>query len=110
MRRNIALYVILVAELGVAVLGLFFYFRSREAIARAFAEFNTAMPAYTRLALSPWFVPVTLAMAAVLSMIAVVAPLRRSRRMILAGTGLMIASCAVCFAIIASFLPIFQPG
>jgi hypothetical protein len=109
-RRNLALYVILVVELGVAVLGLFFHLRSRAAIAAAFAEFNTAMPAYTALALSPWLVPLTLAVAAVLSAIALLAPLRRSRRMIFAGTGLMIASVAVCFAIVAGFLPIFQPG
>jgi uncharacterized membrane protein (DUF4010 family) len=109
-RRNLALYVILAAELGVAVLGLFFHLRSREAIFRAFAEFDTAVPAYTRIALAPWFIPATLAVAITLSAIAVFAPLRRSRRMIFAGTGLMIASCAVCFAIIAGFIPIFQPG
>jgi hypothetical protein len=109
-RRNLALYVVLIAELGVGALGLFFHLRSRAAIARAFAEFNTAMPAYTALALAPWFLPSTLGLAAALSAIAVVAPLRRSRRMIFAGTGLMIASVAVCFAIVASFLPIFQPG
>lgn len=110
MRRNLALYVILASEIGVAVLGLFFHFRSRAAIARAFAEFNTAMPAYTELALAPWFIPAALAAAAALSALAVLAPLRRSRRMIFAGTGLMIASTAVCFAIVASFIPIFQPG
>lgn len=105
-----ALYVILASELGVVLLGLFFHFRSRAAIARAFAEFNTAMPAYTELALAPWFIPASLAAAALLSVIAVLAPLRRSRRMIFAGTGLMIASTSVCFAIVASFIPIFQPG
>ncbi|MFS8066635.1 MAG: hypothetical protein ACMG6S_09720 [Byssovorax sp.] len=110
MRRNMALYVILASELGVALLGLFFHVRSRAAIARAFAEFNTAMPAYTELALAPWFIPLTLAVAAALSGIAILAPLRRSRRMIFAGTGLMIASVAVCFAIVAGFIPIFQPG
>ena len=110
MRRNLGLYVILAAEIGVALLGLFFYLRSREAIFRAFADYDTAMPAYTRLALTPWFLPATLAVTATLSAIAILAPLRRSRRMIFAGTGLMIASTAVCFAIVASFLPIFQPG
>ncbi|MEP7123863.1 MAG: hypothetical protein ABJE95_23240 [Byssovorax sp.] len=110
MRRNLALYVILVAELGVAALGLFFHLRSRAAIAGAFAEFNTAMPAYTALALAPWFLPLALAVAAALSLVAIAAPLRRSRRMTLAGTGLILASSAVCFAIVASFLPIFQPG
>lgn len=110
MRRNLALYVILAAELGVALLGIFFHVRSRETIRRAFAEYDTAMPAYTQLALTPWFIPATLAVAAALSAFAVLAPLRRSRRMVYAGTGLMIASTAVCFAIIASFLPIFQPG
>ncbi len=68
------------------------------------------MPAYTELALAPWFIPAALAAAAALSALAVLAPLRRSRRMIFAGTGLMIASTAVCFAIVASFIPIFQPG
>lgn len=110
MRRNLALYVVLAAELGVGALGLFFHLRSRAAIARAFAEFNTAMPAYTALALAPWFMPLTLGVAAALSTVAIVAPLRRSRRMMFAGTALMIASVAVCFAIIASFLPIFQPA
>ncbi len=110
MRRNLALYVVLAAELGVGALGLFFHLRSRAAIARAFAEFNTAMPAYTALALAPWFLPLTLGVSASLSLVAIFAPLRRSRRMMSAGTGLMIASTAVCFAIIASFIPIFQPG
>lgn len=110
MRRNLALYVILVSELGVAVLGLFFHLRSRAAIARAFAEFNTAMPASTALALSPWLIPSTLAASLLLSAVAVLAPLRRSRRMIFAGAGLMIASVVICFAIVAGFLPIFQPG
>lgn len=110
MRRNLALYVILAAEFGVALLGLFFYLRSREAIFRAFADYDTAMPATTQLALTPWFLPATLVVTVTLSAFAVLAPLRRSRRMIFAGTGLMIASVAVCFAIIVSFLPIFQPG
>ena len=110
MRRNLALYVILASELGVALLGLFFYTRSREAIFQAFSDYDTAMPATTRLALTPWFLPATLVVTVTLSAIAVLAPLRRSRRMIFAGAGLLIASTAVCFAIVASFLPIFQPG
>jgi hypothetical protein len=100
----------LVAEAGVVGLALFFHLRSRVAIVAAFQDFGTTMPAGAAIALSPWFLPAALALAAVATLVGLVAPLRRSQRAVAVGSGLLVASVALVFAIWAAFAPIFQPG
>lgn len=108
MRRNLAFFVMLAAEIGVATLAIFFHLRPRAAILAAFREYGTALPATAALALAPWFVPSALAFAAVSTLAGLVAPLKRSRRAFLVGIGLMVAASALIFAVCASFLAIFQ--
>ena len=110
MRRHATLITMLVAEAGVAALALFFHLRSRPAILDAFREFNTTLPLTTALALAPWFLPAALVAAALCTAIALSAPLRRSRRLIGVGVGLVILAFSLIFAVWAAFMPIFQPA
>lgn len=110
MRRNRALSTLLLAELGVVAVGAFFHLRSRVAILAAFQAEGTPIPPLTALALSPWLLPGALGAAIAASAIALLAPLRRSQRNGLVGAGLCVASGALIFAVVAGFLPIFQPG
>jgi hypothetical protein len=109
-RRNAALIVMLVAEIGVAALAFFFHRRARVTILAAFRDYGTELPASAALALSPWFVPGAVAFAAVCTVVALALPLRRSRRALLIGVGLMVAASALIFAVTAAFFSIFQPG
>lgn len=110
MRRHATLITLLVAEAGVAALALFFHLRSRPAILDAFREFNTTLPPTTAIALAPWFLPSALVAAALCTAIALAAPLRRSKRPIGVGVGLVILAFALIFAVWAAFMPIFQPA
>jgi hypothetical protein len=109
-RRNAALYVMLAAELGVAAMALFFFFRSRPVILAAFHDFGTEVPGPAGVALSSWFVPGALGFAGVCTAVGIAAPLRRSGRSFLVGLGLMVASIALMFAVWAAFQPLFQPA
>jgi hypothetical protein len=100
----------LAAEAGVAALALFFYLRSRTAILAAFHDYGTEVPAAASLSLSSWFLPAALAFAALCTLVALAAPVRRTRRAFLVGLGLMVAATALVFAILAAFLPLFQPA
>ena len=99
----------LATEIGVAALALFFHLRSRVAILAAFHDYGTDVPGPAKLALSSWFLPSALAFAALASIVALAAPLRRSRRAALVGAGLLVASVALVFAVWAAFLPLLQP-
>jgi hypothetical protein len=109
-RKNATLITLLVTEAGVAALAVFFHLSLRTAVLQAFREFNTALPLTTGLALAPWFLPSALAAAALCSGIALLAPLRRKRRPIIVGAGLVILAFALIFAAWAAFLPLFQPA
>jgi protein-S-isoprenylcysteine O-methyltransferase Ste14 len=109
-RRNATLLTLLAAEAGVAALAAFFHLRSRPTILQAFREFNTALPPTAALALAAWFLPSALLTAALCTAVGLVAPLRRSRRTLAVGTGVVLLSFALIFAVWAAFLPIFQPG
>ncbi len=100
----------LAAEIGVAALALFFHLRSRVAILAAFHDYGTALPGPASLALSAWFLPAALAFAGLATIVALAAPLRRSRRTALVGAGLLVASVALVFAVWAAFMPLFQPA
>ncbi len=108
MRRNAALIVMLAAEIGVAALALFFHLRPRAAILAAFREYGTDLSPAAALALAPWFLPSALGFAALCSAAGLAAPLRRTRRAFLVGTGLTVAAAALIFAVCAAFLAVFQ--
>lgn len=110
MRRHAILITLVLSELGIAALALFFHLHSRPAVLRAFHEFDTALPPTTALALAPWFLPSVLLAAAVCTSAALVAPLRRKTRPLVAGAGLVLLAFALIFAVWATFMPIFQPA
>ena len=100
----------LLAEAGVVALALFFHLRSRVAILRAFEDYDTKLPAAAALALSPHLIPSALAIAGGTTLLGLLLPIRRSQRLGLLGSGLLLASGALVFAIWAGFRAIFQPG
>jgi hypothetical protein len=100
----------LAAELGVAAIALFFHLHARPGILAAFRDYGTELPSTAALALSSWFLPASLALAAIASLTAIAAPLRRTRRAALMGAGLLVASVALIFAVTAAFLPLFRPA
>lgn len=107
MRRNLALVTLLVLQVVVAALSLVFHTRVRVSVLDAFQAYDTAIPRLTRLALSPWLMPVALAAAAALDAAAIALPLRRPRRAALAAAGLVASSSALIFAVCAAFVPVF---
>jgi hypothetical protein len=98
----------LLTHLGVALLTLFFYLRSRVAILAAFHDFGTELPRSAAVALSAWFLPSALALSAVAALIGLVAPLRRRQRAACVGFGLFVSSAALVYAVLAAFRPLFQ--
>jgi hypothetical protein len=100
----------LLAEVGVAALALFFHLRSRVAILAAFGDYGTSLPSAAALALSPRFLPVALGLSAGATLVGIVVPLRRRTRLALVGGGLMVSSMALMFAIWQGFRAAFQPG
>jgi hypothetical protein len=100
---------LLVSEAAVAAFALFVHLRARVSVLAAFRAYETEIPALTRVALSPWLLPCALAVAAVASLAAVVLPLKRSRRFVLARVGLVVLSVAVVFSVLGAFAPIFRP-
>jgi hypothetical protein len=98
-----------VTHVAVVVFALFFYLRSRVAILAAFQDFGTRLPQATALALSPWFLPASLALSTLAAVAGLALPLRRRYRAALVGSGLLVASGALIFAVGAGFAPLFQP-
>lgn len=102
----------LVAMLGahalVVALAAAFYFRARVAIDEAYRADATPMSPATRLALATWFLPAAVGLGVALAVAAGVLPLKRSRRMRLWATGIVVASIAFVFAVIAVFVPLFH--
>jgi hypothetical protein len=96
-------------HVAVVLLALFFYLRSRVAILAAFQDFGTRLPGATAVALSPWFLPAAVAASTLAALAGLVAPLRRRHRAVLVGSGLLVASGALIFAVGAGFAPLFQP-
>ncbi len=111
MRKNAALVTTTtLASLAlVFTLALFFHLHARPSILRAFRDYGTELPGPASVALSAWFLPGALAFAGGSAIVALCAPMRRSRRGLLLGTGLVVASFALIFAVLAAFLPVFRP-
>jgi hypothetical protein len=108
-RKNGALLATVVSLVLVFALALFFHLHARPSILRAFGDYGTELPGPASVALSAWFLPGSLAVGGGLALVALAAPLRRSRRVALLGTGVVVASFALIFAVLASFLPLFRP-
>lgn len=109
MRRNLALVSLLALQSLVAGLSALFHLRIRVSVLDAFLAYDTAIPRLTQLALSPRLIPAALSVAALADAVALLAPLRRSRRTALLAAGLFLSSSALVFAVGASFAPIFRP-
>ena len=110
MRRNAALYTMLAAEAGVIALVLFLHLHARPTILPAFHDYGTVMPWSAAVALSSWFLPGSAGFAVSASVLALALPLRRSRRALVIGVGLLVLSSAFIFAVWAFFMPFFQPS
>jgi hypothetical protein len=93
----------------VFALALFFHLHARPSFLRAFRDYGTELPGPAAVALSAWFLPGALAFAGASAIVALAAPMRRSRRGLLLGTGLVVASFALIFAVLAAFLAVFRP-
>ena len=109
MRRNLALFALLALQVLVAGLSALFHLRARVSVLEAFHAYDTAIPRLTQLALAPWLIPGALGSAVALDALALVAPLRRSRRTALVAAGLFASSSVLVFAVWAAFAPIFRP-
>jgi hypothetical protein len=109
LRRNAAVIAMLVTHVAVVFFALFFYLRSRVAILAAFQDFGTRLPRAAAIALSPWFLPAVVAVSTLAAVAGLVVPLRRRHRAVLVGSGLLVASVALIFAVGAGFAPLFQP-
>ena len=110
MRRHAALIVLLASHAFVVGMALLFYLRLRGAMAEAFTDFNTRPPTLTALALSDAFLPAAVGAGLSMAACGLALPLKRSLRAALLGAGLCISSFALIFAVIAAYLPFFQPG
>ena len=110
MRRHAALIVLLASHAFVVGMALLFYLHLRGAMAEAFTDFNTVLPTFTALALSDAFLPAAVGAGLSIAACGLMLPLKRSLRAALLGAGLCISSFALIFAVIAAYLPFFQPG
>lgn len=109
-RRHAALVVSLTAHAFVAGMALLFYLRLRITMIAAIHDFNVVPPTLTALALSDLFLPAAIGAGLAIATCGLVLPLKRSRRGALLGAGLCVSSFALIFALIAAYLPFFQPG
>jgi hypothetical protein len=107
-RRNAALFTLLVIEAAVIALAVFFQLGPRAAILAAFEDYGTTVPVVARLALSSWLLPCAIGAAGLATLVGLVAPLGRRRRTTAVGTAVVIVSVALMFAIAASFQAIFD--
>lgn len=105
-----ALAALAVTEVVTLLLAAAFYLRGRPAIVAAFAAYDTPMPWATALAMESWFLPAVGLGSLALFAVGLLAPLRRSRQMTLAGSAVVLAGFGLVFAIIAALFPFFQPG
>ena len=110
MRRHAALIVLLASHAFVVGMALLFYLHLRVAMAAAFSDYNTVLPTFTALALSDAFLPAAVGAGLSIAACGLMLPLKRSLRAALLGAGLCISSFALIFAVIAAYLPFFQPG
>jgi hypothetical protein len=109
MRSSTTSRSLVLAELAVGSLALFYYFSLRVRVLAAFDAFGTEVPPLTRVALSSWFIPAAIGAAALLTLASIALPLRRSRAMRLVQLAVTVLATAVVFAVLAALVPIFKP-
>jgi hypothetical protein len=97
-RYGSALLTVVAAQGAVAALAAVFYLVVRPSL---LVEASPAPGGALALALAPWLVPGAATAGVVASLLALTAPLRRSRRMALAAGGLVVSAFAVGFAVLA---------
>lgn len=107
--RKRALVALVLTEAITLLLGALFYLRGRPAIVAAFDAFATPRPTLTGIALAPTFLPAVGLGSVALFAVALLAPVRRSQQMNLAGAAVVLAGFGLVFAVIAALYPIFQP-
>jgi hypothetical protein len=105
-RYGAALATVLVSQVGVIALGAALYLGARPRLLAAFASAGAAPSGAAAVALSSWFLPAAGAFAAAASATALLAPMKRSRRMSVAATGLTASAFAVVFAALSAFVPL----
>jgi hypothetical protein len=109
-RRHAVLITLLVSELLVGALSAGFQLGVRPTVLDAFHRYATEIPPATRVALAPWLLPVANGATFLVTIAALAAPLRRSQRGPLIAAGLVLSSAALVFAVLAAFMPIFNPS
>ena len=109
MRRSTPREALILAELAVGALALFYYFALRIRVLGAFDAYGTSVPPLTAVALSRWFVPSATAIAGALTIAALALPLRRSHALRVLQLAVTILATAVVFAVLAALVPIFKP-
>ena len=109
MRRSTPRRTLILAELAVGALALFYYFALRVRVLAAFDAFGTSVPPLTAVALSRWFIPAALSFAFALTLAALALPLRRSHALRVVQLAVTILATAVVFAVLAALVPIFKP-
>ena len=109
MQRNTSTQALIMAELAIGVLAAFFYLRLRLKVAAAFADFGTAVPPLTKIAISPSFMPAAVAVSCAFTLFAFLLPLKRSRQMRLVQLSVTFLASAVVFALLATFIPLLNP-
>jgi hypothetical protein len=109
MRRSTPREALILAELAVGALALFYYFALRVRVLAAFDAYGTSVPPLTGVALSRWFIPGALTIAGALTLAALALPLRRSHGLRLFQLAVTILASAVVFAVLAALVPIFRP-
>ena len=100
---------LVLSEVAVGALALFYYFSLRVRVLAAFDAYGTTVPPLTRVALSRWFIPSAIAVALALTLASIALPLRRSRSMRLVQLAVTLLASAVVFAVLAALVPIFNP-
>jgi hypothetical protein len=106
MRKPPVLFTLAVLEMAGLALSALFWFVMRRDLLAAFS--GREMPLATRLVLSPWFVPATGGLGALLVLLALRPSLRAKTRMYLASAGLVCTVFGLAFAIAASYVPAFE--
>ena len=107
MRKHAVLFPLTVLEMAGLALSAFFWFVRRRDLVATYGGAG-AMPVMTSVALSVWFVPVSAAAGALLSLASWVPTWRTNTRTYLAATGLVCTVFGLALAIWASYAPAFE--
>jgi len=99
-----------VCQVLVALLAALFSLVVRPQIVAAAARVGGGLDGATAIALSTWFVPATTTAGLLCTIVALVAPFKRSRRVSVTATGLVVSALALVFAGLASVRYVLHGG